>query len=82
MQRVYPLAALFDVFVRGMLPLQVRIDEFTSIRESRERSAKASQCLTAQDAIARGKPYIYEMLEKGVQFRQELLFTDAVTQSK
>jgi len=30
MQRVYPLATLFDVFVRGLLPLRVWIDEFTS----------------------------------------------------
>jgi hypothetical protein len=35
MQRVYVLAMLFDVFVRGMLPLQVWIDEFASIREGR-----------------------------------------------
>ena len=40
MQRMYPLAALFDVFIRGMLPLQVRIDEFTPIRERRQRFAK------------------------------------------
>ena len=35
MQRVYLLAMLFDIFVRGMLPLQVGIDEFASIREGR-----------------------------------------------
>ena len=42
MQRVYPLAALFGVFVRGMLSLQVWIDEFTSIQisNSTERPAK------------------------------------------
>jgi hypothetical protein len=29
------LATLFDVFIRGMLTLQVWIDKFTSIREGR-----------------------------------------------
>ena len=82
MKRVYLLAMLFEVFVRGMFPLQVWIDEFTSIREGRERFAKIVQCLAAHDAIARGKPHIYEMLEEGVQSRQKLFFTDAVPQSK
>ena len=82
MQRVYLLAMLFDVFVRGMLPLQVWIDDFASMRESRQRFAKTVQWLAAHDAIGRGKPHIYEMLEEGVQSRQKFLFTDAVTQSK
>jgi hypothetical protein len=38
--------------------------------------------LAAHDAIAGGKSHIYEMLEEGVQSRQKLFFTDAVTQSK
>ena len=67
MQRVYFLAMLFDIFVRGMLPLQVCVDEFTSIREGRQRFAKIDQCLAAHDPIVRGKPLIYEMLEKDVQ---------------
>ena len=56
MQRVYLLAMLFDIFVRGMLPLQVGIDEFTSIRESRQRFAKIVQCLAAHDAVAVANP--------------------------
>jgi hypothetical protein len=82
MQRVHPLATLFDVFVRGMLPLQVWIDQFTSICEGRERLAKTVKCLAAHDTIARSKPYIYEMLKEGVQSRQELFFANAVPQSK
>ncbi len=82
MQRVYLLAMLFDVLVCGMLPLQVWVDEFTSIREGRQRFAKIVQCLAAHDAIARGKPHIYEMLEEGVQPWQKLFFTDAIPQSK
>ncbi len=82
MQRVYLLATLFDVFVRGMLPLQVWIDEFASIHENRQRSAETGQCLAAHDAIAGSKPNIYEMLEEGVQSWQKLFFTDAVAQSK
>ena len=82
MQRVYLLAMLFDVFVRRMLPLQVWVDEFTSIRERRQRFAKIVQCLAAHDAIARGKPHIYEMLEEGVQSWQKLFFSDAISQSK
>jgi len=35
MQRGYLLAMSFDVFVRGMLPLQVWKDKFTAIREGR-----------------------------------------------
>jgi hypothetical protein len=65
-----------------MLPLHVWIDKFTAIREGRERFAKTVQCLAAHDAIARGKPHIYEMLEEGVQSRQKLFFTDAVPQGK
>jgi len=82
MQRVYLLAMLFDIFVRGALPLQVGIDEFTSIRESRQRFAKIVQCLAAHDAVARGKPHIYEMPEEGVQSWQKLFFTDAIPQSE
>ena len=73
---------LFDIFVRGMLPLQVWIDKFTSIREGRQRFAKIVQCLAAHDAITGGKSHIYEMLEEGVQSRQKLFFTDAIAQSK
>ena len=58
------------------------VDEFTSIRERRQRFAKIVQCLAAHDAIARGKPHIYEMLEEGVQSWQKLFFSDAISQSK
>ena len=82
MQRGYLLAMLFDVFVRGVLPLGVRIDQFASIGESRQRFAKTVQRLAAHDAIAGGEPHLDEMLEEGVQSRQKLFFTDALPQSK
>src|SRR4029078_12642305 len=82
MQGVYALAPLLDVFIRGMFALEVRIEKFASIRESRKRFAKAGQFLTTHDAIAGGKSHFYEMLEEGMQSRQEFAFADAIAQGK
>ncbi len=82
MQRMYMFATLFDVFVGGMFSRQVWIDEFASIRESRQRPAEPVERFAAHHAILRRKSYIYEMLKEGVQSQQELFFPDAVTQSK
>jgi len=82
MQRVHLLATLLDVFVGGLLPLQVRVDQFAPIGESRQRFAKAVQRLAAHDAIAGGKSHIDEMLEERVQSRQEFFLADTVTQGK
>jgi hypothetical protein len=76
------LTALLDVFICRLFPLKIRVNEFTAIREGRKRLAKALQRLTAHDAISRGKPDVDEMLEEGVQSRQEFVFTYAVPQSK
>jgi hypothetical protein len=65
-----------------VLLFQIRVDEFTSIRESRHCFAKAFQRFATHDAIAGGKTHVYKMLKEGVLLWQRFLFTHNVTHSE